>query len=94
MKRRLSDDLEGMVHAAYLGGDLETAEELLAVLRHKLQRDCAKYPRDRRLAEDVIERIAAELENRKPTKRPRSEPVAVEDQQLVTTSPGNRLRLG
>jgi hypothetical protein len=88
MKRRLSDDLEGLVHAACLGGDLEMAEELLAALRHKLQRDCEKYGRDRRMAGDLIERIAAELENHKAMKQFRSEQAAVEDQQIATASRG------
>jgi hypothetical protein len=74
-----------------IGGDLETAEKAArrtATQAHKLQRDCENYPRDRRLAGDVIERITAELENRKAMKRPWSELAAVEDQQIASASTG------
>jgi hypothetical protein len=74
-----------------IGGDLETAEKAArrtATQAHKLQRDCENYPRDRRLAGDVIERITAELENRKAMKRPWSELAAVEDQQIASALTG------
>ena len=87
LKRRLSDDLEGLVHTAYLGGDLQTAEELFVVLQNKLQRDFQKYPRDRRVADDLIERIAAEFENRRAMKQHDARPEAAEDPQLANALP-------
>ena len=87
LKRRLSDDLEGLVHTAYLGGDLQTAEELFVVLQNKLQRDCQKYPRDRRVSDDLIRRIAAELEKRRAMKQPDAKPEIVDELQVVTVLP-------
>jgi dsRNA-specific ribonuclease len=53
MKRRLSDELEAVIHAAYLSGDLETAEELLVILQNKRERDARKY--DQRISNDLAE---------------------------------------
>ena len=59
MKRRLSDELEAVIHAAYLSGDLETAEELLVILQNKRERDARKY--DRRISDVLAERLTSEL---------------------------------
>ena len=58
MKRRLSDDVESLFNRACLVADLDTAEELLALLRDMLEREGRKFPRDRRLNEGLIRRLA------------------------------------
>jgi len=69
MKRRLSDDVESLFNRACLVSDLDTAEELLTLLKGMLEREGQKFARDRRFAEDLIERLTDDLRQRQHKKR-------------------------
>jgi hypothetical protein len=61
MRRRLSDDLENLIRKACLVGRLETADELLTVLRHLLDIEGKQFQRDRRIVEGMLEGLVAEI---------------------------------
>ncbi len=61
MRRRLSDDLENLIRKACMVGRPETAKELLTALRSLLELEGQQFKRDRRIADGVLERLAAEI---------------------------------
>ncbi|HTW70379.1 MAG TPA: hypothetical protein VME47_10865 [Acetobacteraceae bacterium] len=61
MRRRLSDELESLIRRACQRGHLGTAEELLMVLRNLVDWEKEHFPHGRRPIDDMIERVAAEL---------------------------------
>ncbi len=63
-RRRLSDRVEDVFHEACLNGDLETAEELLAVLEAMHNRRQAVLT-ERRMNTDYLVRARDELSRRK-----------------------------
>ena len=72
-KRRLSDDLQAVIETACLGGDFETADDLLVVLQRKVERDFNKFPRGRNRADNAIQCISIEIQNRKAIKQHQSD---------------------
>jgi hypothetical protein len=63
-KRRLSDEVERVFEKACRVGDVDTARGLLTLLAAMLQRDASKFARDRRLTDELIERLTADLQER------------------------------
>ena len=61
MRRRLSDDLENLIRKACLVGRLDTADELLTVLRHLLDIEGQQFQRDRRIVDGMLEGLVADL---------------------------------
>ncbi len=61
MRRRLSDDLENLVRKACMVGRHDTAEELLVTLRNLLAIETQQFKRDRRVADNLVEELAAEI---------------------------------
>ena len=64
LRRRLSDRVADVFHEACLGGDLETAEQLLAVMQDMQDRR-AHGRSDRRSGDEELERAREELATRK-----------------------------
>jgi len=61
LRRRLSDELEGLIRKACQRGHAGTAEELLAVLRNLIDWEKQHFPHGRRPVDGMIERLAAEV---------------------------------
>jgi hypothetical protein len=61
MRRRLTDELESLIHRACQRGHLGTAEDLLTVLRNLIAWEKENFPHGRRPVDDMVERLAAEL---------------------------------
>ena len=66
-KRRLSDEFERVFQRACRVGDVDTAQGLLAILTAKLQRDASRLARNRRVTDEPIERLTADLEEQMMT---------------------------
>lgn len=64
LRRRLSDRVADVFHEACLGGDLETAEQLLGVMQDMQERRAAAG-RDRRAGDEELQRAREELATRK-----------------------------
>ena len=64
LRRRLSDRVAEVFHEACLGGDLHTAEQLLAVMQDMQERRAAAG-RDRRAGDEELQRAREELATRK-----------------------------
>jgi hypothetical protein len=71
VRRRLSDEMELAFYRACRAGQLDTARDLLSILTSKLQRDGLRFSRDRRLTEELVMRLTAELEERETNPRDR-----------------------
>ena len=61
LRRRLSDDLEALIRKACQRGHVGTADELLTVLRNLIDWENQHFPHGRRPADNVLERLAAEV---------------------------------
>jgi hypothetical protein len=61
LRRRLSDDLEALIHKACQRGHIGTAEELLIVLRNLIDWEREHFPHGRRPVEGTLDRLAAEI---------------------------------
>jgi hypothetical protein len=64
LRRRIDDAVEDVFQRACLTGDLDTAEELLAVLESMRARRISMYGRNRRINDDDIVRLRTELQQR------------------------------
>jgi hypothetical protein len=60
-RRRLDDAVEGVFQQACLGGDLETARELLGVMTAMHGRRQRDFGGERRIADDALRRAGQEL---------------------------------
>ncbi len=64
LRRRLDDAVEEVFTRACLTGDLDTAADLLAVLKNMHARRQQRVGRDRRLNDTIIQAATQELERR------------------------------
>ena len=60
-RRRLSDDLESLVHKACQRGHIGTAEELLTVLHNLIEWEKQHFPHGRRPVDTILPQLAAEI---------------------------------
>jgi hypothetical protein len=61
VRRRFADRVEALLRASCLGGDLETAGDLLTVLERLQERGRCNVGRERRVSDDPVARARDEL---------------------------------
>jgi hypothetical protein len=65
LRRRLDDAVEDVFNRACLNGDLDTASELLEVLKNMHARRQARVGQERRINDQLVLRATAELSRRR-----------------------------
>jgi hypothetical protein len=69
LRRRLDDAVEDVFNRACLNGDLDTAAELLGVLKNLHARRQARVGQERRISDQIILRATQELARRRLSSR-------------------------
>jgi hypothetical protein len=69
LRRRLDDAVEDVFNRACLNGDLDTAADLLDVLKRMHVRRQERVGQERRISDQVVLRATAELTRRKQAAR-------------------------